>query len=127
MSTDHSQARCPSCLKQFPPPDEEKYVCPHCGAQGRTRSILAAQRAKFRKAACWQVTTADGEEFGPATWQELEEWIADGTLDADCEVLCEGDADWQPIGELFPEFAAEEEENSEGGFSVDASYRRRRR
>lgn len=47
----------------------------------------------------------DGQQYGPATSEQLREWIAAGRANALTLVQAEGSAEWKPLGSL-PEFAA---------------------
>ncbi len=50
----------------------------------------------------WYMKTPEEQTFGPATFKELERWVQEGRITADCH-LCQGAAgNWQPADWLFP-------------------------
>ncbi len=55
--------------------------------------------------AVWYVRPASGGEFGPAKGDVMRRWMEEGRVGADSMVWCEGWADWQTAGPLFPSLA----------------------
>lgn len=50
----------------------------------------------------WYMKTPEEQVFGPASFQDLERWVKEGRITADCH-LCQGAAsNWQPADWLFP-------------------------
>jgi len=58
----------------------------------------------------WFMQTEDGEQYGPVTRAELDDWVEEGRLDATCQVLCEGWEQWKWAEEVFPQLAGGEAE-----------------
>ena len=52
----------------------------------------------------YKIIGADGREYGPATADQLREWIAEGRVSAQTRALAEGSAQWKPLLEYI-EFA----------------------
>ena len=52
----------------------------------------------------YRIIGADGREYGPATAEQIREWIAEGRVNAQTKVLVEGAALWKPMVEYL-EFA----------------------
>ena len=52
----------------------------------------------------YKIIGSDGREYGPVSAAQLHQWIAEGRINAQTQVLPEGAAAWQPLGSL-PEFA----------------------
>jgi hypothetical protein len=52
----------------------------------------------------YRIIGDDGRTYGPATTEQLREWIAQKRVNQRTPVLVEGGADWTMIG-LLPEFA----------------------
>lgn len=124
-------AKCPHCDTKFKAPSKyagQRVKCPSCketmkvpaadGAAGGTASKssqpAAAGSAGQRKSAAkpatnWYITTSDGEEFGPTTYAELEEWLAEGRIDAECQLLEEGWEEWKWAPEVFPELNGQQD------------------
>ena len=52
----------------------------------------------------YQIIGSDGRTYGPATADQLREWIAEGRADAQTLVWTEGANQWRPLAE-YAEFA----------------------
>ena len=52
----------------------------------------------------YKIIGADGRTYGPATVEQLRQWIAEGRANAQTQTLADGAAEWKPLGAL-PEFA----------------------
>jgi hypothetical protein len=50
----------------------------------------------------YKIIGADGKEYGPITVEQLKQWLTEGRVNAQTQVLAEGTADWSPLSE-FPE------------------------
>lgn len=53
----------------------------------------------------WYLQTEQGEQYGPVSRKELEAWVAEGRIDASCQVLRDGWDQWKWAEEVFPELA----------------------
>jgi hypothetical protein len=52
----------------------------------------------------YRIVGADGKLYGPATVEQLKQWISEGRANAQTQTLAEGATEWKPLGAL-PEFA----------------------
>ncbi|HOP98218.1 MAG TPA: DUF4339 domain-containing protein [Verrucomicrobiota bacterium] len=52
----------------------------------------------------YKIIGADGRQYGPATQEQVHQWIAQGRANAQTQVQVEGTSEWRPLGSL-PEFA----------------------
>ena len=52
----------------------------------------------------YKIIGADGQIYGPATAEQLRQWLAEGRANAQTQTLAAGAAEWKPLGAL-PEFA----------------------
>jgi hypothetical protein len=52
----------------------------------------------------YKILGTDGNEYGPATADQLRQWIAEGRANAQTQTFVEGATEWKPLGAL-PEFA----------------------
>jgi hypothetical protein len=52
----------------------------------------------------YRIIGADGRAYGPATAEQLRQWIAEGRANAQTQTLADGAREWKPLGAL-PEFA----------------------
>lgn len=46
--------------------------------------------------------TPDGQQFGPVPRQELDAWLGQGRITAQCQLLLEGSPQWQWASEVYP-------------------------
>ena len=53
----------------------------------------------------YKIIGADQKEYGPVTAEQLRQWLAEGRVSAQTQVLPEGATEWKALGSL-PEFAA---------------------
>lgn len=118
------KAKCPACQKPFEikPIDgggggEQKVTAPNAvpqkasaptSAPAPKRPSSAGSAVKPRED--WYLQTADGEEYGPVSRSELDEWLAEGRIDNECQLLREGWEQWKWAEEIFPQLA-----NGNGG------------
>ena len=56
--------------------------------------------------AVWYVRPASGGEFGPARGDVMRRWVEEGRVGPDSMVWCEGWAQWQIAGPVFPALAS---------------------
>ena len=54
----------------------------------------------------WFVRPPSGGQFGPATADILQTWLAEGRLTADTLVWREGWLDWRPAGQVLPQLSS---------------------
>jgi hypothetical protein len=52
----------------------------------------------------YKLIGADGREYGPATAEQVREWIKEGRVNAQTSILVEGAVQWKPLQEYL-EFA----------------------
>lgn len=84
------------------------------GEEAPPKQVEADETAAQR----WYLKTEDGQQFGPATREELDVWVAEGRIDASCQLLCEGWDQWNWADEVLPQLA---EASTETQLPVDAA------
>ena len=52
----------------------------------------------------YKIIGADGGTYGPATIEQLRQWIAEGRANAQTQTLADGATEWKALG-VLPEFA----------------------
>jgi hypothetical protein len=52
----------------------------------------------------YKILGVDGREYGPATAEQLRQWIREGRASAQTKAQAEGTTEWKPVS-AFPEFA----------------------
>lgn len=66
-------------------------------------SKIAAKAAPKPPAEQWYVQTEDGQQFGPVSRTELDQWYSEGRITAETQLLLEGAAQWQWASEIYPD------------------------
>jgi len=90
---------------------------------GRKRVVPQKRTAESRtpvpQKSEWHLQTEDGEQFGPVTRKEMDQWVADGRIDASCQLLRDGWDQWKWAEDVYPDLAQSpsqpEEENPFAG------------
>jgi hypothetical protein len=59
------------------------------------------------------VKTAEGDEYGPVTRAELDQWVTEERIDTECQILQEGWDQWQWAEEVLPQLTGAEPEATE--------------
>ena len=54
--------------------------------------------------AIYKIIGEDGQEYGPATGEQIRQWVAEGRIEHRTPVFVDGAKDWNFVG-LLPEFA----------------------
>jgi|GEM_PF-1280285 len=88
-----------STAQQRPPVLDKPAVSKPDGATAKT---IATKKQAADK---WYLQTEEGEQYGPVTKAELDQWLAEGRIDASCQILCEGWDQWRWAEDVYPELA----------------------
>jgi len=101
------EVTCSSCQKRLRVPDHaagKKIRCPKC------RGVLNVPAAGAGAAAgtMWHVRTEEGETYGPIPESELDEWVTEGRVTGDSQILKEGSDQWQWASDKFPQLSEEQ-------------------
>jgi hypothetical protein len=115
------QITCPGCQVKLKAPDTavgKKTKCPKCqtivsvpangshtgaaAAAAQAPTTAAASTATSGKTLQWFLQTPDGSQYGPVPRSELDQWYAEGRISADCQLLQEGQTQWQWAPEQYP-------------------------
>jgi len=93
----------------------KKTKCPKCqtivsvpasgsdaAAVAKSPTTSAAAASPAGKTDQWFLQTPDGSQYGPVPRNELDQWYAEGRISADCQLLKEGQAQWQWASDQFP-------------------------
>lgn len=54
----------------------------------------------------YKIIGADGVEYGPATAEQIRQWIREGRANAQTSIKLDTEAEWRPLGQM-PEFASD--------------------
>lgn len=58
----------------------------------------------------WYMKTEEGADYGPVPRAELDEWVQEGRVTSDCQILQDGAEQWQWASDVFPELEEPEAE-----------------
>ena len=97
---------CPKCSKKLRAPDNsagKQVRCPKCKSAFTITASAAPTGQEHAGSSQWHVKTNDGQQYGPVSKTELDGWVTDGRLDAECQVLQDGWEQWQWADELYPQ------------------------
>ncbi len=51
----------------------------------------------------WYMRTPDDQQYGPIQRHELDQWVGEGRVDSDCQILCEGWEQWKWANDVYPQ------------------------
>jgi hypothetical protein len=101
------QIVCPHCnqsLKVAGATGGKQVRCPQC--HGFIRVPSAMEHASSGPTR-WIVRTENGKIYGPCSREELEQWVQEGRVHAQCHISAEGAQQWIWAAEMFPQIAAQ--------------------
>lgn len=109
------KAKCPKCQGPItipsasdtvpPQPNEQVAAMPTPLPQPQAATPTPAPQPA---GGSWFVKTEEGEEYGPITRQELNQWTAEGRVDASTQLLQEGWDQWKWAEDVYPELAPQQ-------------------
>jgi len=115
---------CTSCNKRLRVPDHaagKRVKCPQCqtilSVPAGGGSSVAAGGSSVVGVPKYHLKTEDGQTFGPVPKKELDQWMNEGRITADCQLLREGADQWQWATDLYPQL----EEEGGGATATSAS------
>jgi hypothetical protein len=93
------EVSCTACQGRFRVPDTaagKRIKCPKC------KSPIDVPAAEPVEAEAWTLKTEEGQEYGPVSRAELDQWFEEGRITADSQVLLTGAPQWQWATDLYP-------------------------
>ena len=116
---------CNNCSKRLRVPDNaagKRVKCPGCqtvlsvpAAGGGSSAGSAVGAAKYH------LKTEDGQTFGPVPKNELDEWMNEGRITAECQLLKDGADQWQWATDIYPQLEGGAAPAGAGGSSPGGS------
>ena len=73
----------------------------------------------------WYLKTEDEEDYGPVPRDELDAWLAEGRITADCQLLREGSDQWQWAADVYEELNEEAPAPSQSAPTVVAPSKKK--
>jgi hypothetical protein len=108
------QTTCPNCSKLLRAPDDaagKRVRCPACqtvislDGSNPEKPLASPAPVRAAPAAQWTLKTEDGQLYGPISKTELDSWVADGRVSAECQLLPTGGTQWQWASDVYPQLA----------------------
>ena len=98
---------CTHCGKRLRVPDTatgRRVRCPSCQTILNVPADLGAA-PNPSGVTKYYLQTPDGQNFGPISKQELDQWAGEGRVTATCQILAEGSDQWQWATDYYPHLA----------------------
>ena len=100
------ETKCPGCERTLRVGDEnadKQARCPMCNT---IYVVPGGETAKPQPSTSetgdpWYMKTPEGQIFGPVNRAELERWLTDGRISAECELRTRENQEWRPADEYF--------------------------
>ena len=99
------EIRCPTCGKTLRVGDEhagKQVRCPACQQISVAPAAATSGATAIGGNGMWHMRTPEGQSYGPASWSQLQGWVSEGRLAADCQVAESPAGPWRGAAELFP-------------------------
>jgi hypothetical protein len=114
------EAVCPGCGRKLRVADQhagKQARCPICSTiylvPGATSSPAEGEVGED---APWYMKTPEGQIFGPVKKHELDRWLSEGRVTAECQLRNGSDGPWQAADELYGVLAAHHQGESTRSF-----------
>lgn len=100
------EVRCEGCGRQLRVAEEhagKALRCPACNHISKAPPSGGPDLLETQAhAPSWHMRTPEGTTYGPVDDRELDRWIAEGRLAADCQLSNNSTGPWQPATSKFP-------------------------
>ncbi|MFT7639061.1 MAG: hypothetical protein ACI9G1_000788 [Pirellulaceae bacterium] len=93
-----------------------EFTCTDCSRKLRVAENVAGKRIKCPKCKAvvrvptdggsldsWYLKAEDGNDYGPVPKDEMDGWVAEGRVTADCQLLQEGAEQWRWATDVYPQ------------------------
>lgn len=102
------QTECPGCKRRLQVGEEyagQQARCPVCGeiytVPGQASPAPTPASAPTPAGDEWRMRTPEGQLYGPVSKEDLDRWVAEGRVTADCELQNAATADWRAADEYY--------------------------
>lgn len=105
---------CRHCARKLRVDDEfagRKARCPHCKNVYTVPQALGPQTVReaevlptqpFAVGQGWRLRTEDGSVYGPVSKSEVDSWVTEGRITAECDLQRDGSSDWVKASSVYP-------------------------
>ncbi len=90
--------------------DVEWSAIPNVDQLPQLPTVAAAEATAANGGVVWYVSPPGGGQYGPASRETVEEWIAEGRVTAETLVWCDGWDEWEVAARHFVQFQFEDAE-----------------
>jgi hypothetical protein len=98
------ETKCPTCERTLRVGDEhagKQARCPMCNTIYVVPGGTATEPSPAAPRDLWHMRTPEGQVYGPVSHAELEGWLAEGRISAECELRTGENQAWRPADEVF--------------------------
>ncbi|MBC8873060.1 MAG: DUF4339 domain-containing protein [Planctomycetes bacterium] len=99
------ETKCPGCQRLLRVPDEHAGKQARCPACNTIYVVPGGEATPETSAAdtddLWYMKTPEGQVYGPVSKGELDRWLSDGRISAECTLRTEDESDWRPADEFY--------------------------
>lgn len=103
------ETTCPGCGRKLQVGEEhagQQARCPLCNEiYSVPVSVAQAMPAKDGDSEQWRMRTPEGQTYGPVGKRELDAWVAEGRVSADCMLASGTNTNWLHADAVFPGLA----------------------
>ena len=106
------ELECAGCRRVLKVADEQagkQARCPVCGQISLLPGVAVASgdvpsfANESHSQTSWSMRTPEGQVYGPIARSELDRWLAEGRVTADCELSGGTNQPWQAADQLYPQ------------------------
>ncbi|MDP6446346.1 MAG: NINE protein [Pirellulaceae bacterium] len=113
MAIELACSQCASALRVGDDSRGKRVRCPKCE---EIMYVPASETAES-----WRLRGEDGDEYGPISRPQLEQWVQEGRVSAKCQVIRDGDNQWQWAVNVFPHLGSTAGRGNANGRAVGAT------
>lgn len=98
------ETTCPGCGRKLQVGDEhagKQARCPLCN-EIYSVSVTAGPQNEGRDESQWRMRTPEGQTYGPVSKADLDAWVAEGRVSADCMLSTETNPNWVNADAIYP-------------------------
>ena len=112
MTVEFSCRDCQTTLRVADEHIGKKARCPSCGSiqdvvgQQDDSSAESGSKPIGELPERWLMRTPDGNEYGPVPKNELDQWMREGRVSAQCSLRQENQSQWNPASLVYPNLAS---------------------
>jgi len=99
------EVRCDACGRQLRVADEhagKALRCPACNHISTAPLADTPTASDDVATPSWHMRTPEGQTYGPVQREELDRWVLEGRLAADCQLATDAAGPWQSASAVFP-------------------------